>query len=107
MWSQTYSQFYISNLDNGEGWNEAITWQEAHGNVWGTDGGTHYTNAFQCSTSQTSTNVCGWADDKSWSRIVVENRTATSNGVSSTWNYTYYLATVFSGFTFSFHLSIS
>src|SRR5579883_966889 len=92
LWSVTYNHFYISNLDNGEGWNESITWQEAHSNTWGVDGGA-VNDAFNCSSSQTSTNSCGRADDKNWSRVVVQKRTATSNGVSATWSYKYYLQT--------------
>jgi RHS repeat-associated protein len=92
LWSVTYNHFYISNLDNGEGWNESITWQEAHSNTWGVDGGA-VNDAFNCSSSQTSTNYCGRADDKNWSRVVVQKRTATSNGVSATWSYKYYLQT--------------
>jgi RHS repeat-associated protein len=93
LWAQSFNQYYLSNLDNGRGWNESISWKEAHSNTWGTDGGSAVNNAFQCSSSQTSTNVCGQADDKNWSRIVVASRTANTNGVSSTWNYTYYLTT--------------
>lgn len=93
LWSQSYNAYYISNLDNGRGWHESITWKEAHGNTWGTDSGSGYNDAFACSSSQTSTNVCGKADDKNWSRVVVQSRTALSNGVSATWSYHYYLQT--------------
>ncbi|HEY1349190.1 MAG TPA: RHS repeat-associated core domain-containing protein [Ktedonobacteraceae bacterium] len=94
LWSQSYNTFYLSTLDNGEGWHENITWQEAHSNAWGTDTGTSYNNALQCSSSQTSTNICGTADDQNWSRMVVAGRSAVSNGVTSTWSYGYYLSTV-------------
>jgi RHS repeat-associated protein len=99
LWSQSFNQYYITNLDNGRGWNESITWVEAHSNTWGTDGGTNYNNALYCSGLsgmgiQNSTNVCGTADDKNWSREVVQSRTATSNGVSSTWSYQYFLSDV-------------
>ncbi len=94
LWSQSYNAYYITTLDNGEGWHEAITWQEAHSNTWGTDNGTNYNNALQCSSSQTSTNICGQADDENWSRVVVASRTASSNAVISTWSYSYYLTKV-------------
>ncbi len=39
LWSQSFNQYYIKKLDNGEGWNETINWQEAHSNTWGVDSG--------------------------------------------------------------------
>lgn len=90
LWSKSYNTYYLTNLDNGRGWNESISWQEAHANTWGVDGGA-INDAFNCSSSQTSTNICGRADDKNWSRVVVASRTAVSNGVSSKWSYNYYL----------------
>ncbi len=39
LWSQTMNAYYINNLDNGQGWNENIVWQEVHGNTWGVDSG--------------------------------------------------------------------
>jgi len=106
LWSQSYNAYYISNLDNGRGWNESITWKEAHSNTWGTDSGNGYNDAFACSSSQTSTNVCGKADDKNWSRVVVQSRTASSNSVTSTWSYNYYLQTGL-GANFPGHSAIS
>ena len=101
LWAMTYHQYYLSNLDNGAGWNESISWKEAHANTWGIDAGGAVNNTFICTTQgQTSTNNCGRADDKSWSRIVVGSRTATTNGVSSTWSYTYYLQTGIQGASF-------
>jgi hypothetical protein len=100
LWSQSFNQYYLSNLDNGRGWNESISWIEAHNNTWGVDTGSA-TDALNCSTHpQTSTNICGLADDKNWSRVVVQSRTAVSNGVSSTWNYTYTLQGGISGAQF-------
>jgi len=40
---------------------------------------------------QTSTNLCGPADDRNWSRILLTKRVELTNGVSSTWSYQYYL----------------
>jgi hypothetical protein len=50
LWSRSYDQYYITNLDNGEGWNESISWKEAHSNTWGVDSGSD-NNAFTCSSS--------------------------------------------------------
>ncbi|WP_126556624.1 RHS repeat-associated core domain-containing protein [Dictyobacter kobayashii] len=90
LWQQTYNKYFIQNLDNGRGWNETINWSEAHGNTHGTDGGAA-NNALTCNPSRSSTNLCGQADDRSWSRMVVYSRTAVTNGVSSTWQYQYYV----------------
>ncbi len=107
LWSVSYNQYYISNLDNGRGWNESITWFEAHSNTWGVDTGS-VTDALDCYVhAQTSTNICGRADDKNWSHVVVESRTATSNGVSSTWSYQYTLASGFSGVTYPGNSALS
>ncbi|GER89989.1 hypothetical protein KDW_41510 [Dictyobacter vulcani] len=91
LWAQTYNKYFIQTFDNGRGWNETINWAEAHGNTHGTDGGAA-NNALTCNSSnQTKTNLCGQADDRSWSRMVVYSRTAVTNGVSSTWQYQYYV----------------
>lgn len=93
LWAMTYHQYYLSNLDNGEGWHETITWEEAHANTWGLDAAGAVNDALACTGGQSATNNCGRADDKNWSWMVVKSRTATTNGVSSTWSCNYYLQT--------------
>jgi len=94
LWSQSYNARYIQLLDNGRGWHETITWANAHNNTRGVDNGSGYANdPLACNGHQSSGNDCGSADDQSWSRIVVVSRTAVSNSVTSTWQYTYYLQT--------------
>ena len=92
LWFQSYNARYISTLDNGEGWHENVSWTEAHANVHGVDSGA-LNDAFTCNSQQSTTNLCGQADDASWSRMVVSQRQGVTNGVTSTWNYKYYLRT--------------
>lgn len=68
-WEQSYNSYYLSSLDNGIGW---------HAN-------------FTCDGKQTRTNLCGSADDRNWSRVLLTKRVEQTNGVSSTWSYQYYL----------------
>ncbi len=98
LWGQTYHQYYLNSLDNGQGWNESIVWKEAHANTWGLDGAGAVNDAFACTNEgQTSRNNCGRADDKNWSWMAVAARTETTNGVSSTWHYYDYLQTNIQG----------
>jgi hypothetical protein len=86
LWQQTYNKYFLQNLDNGRGWNETVDWSESHGNTHGTDSGAA-NNALTCNPIRTSTNLCGQADDRSWSRMVVYHRTDVTNGVTSNWQY--------------------
>ena len=92
LWSQSYNNYYISTLDNGEGWHETITWKEARNNTYGVyvPSGTTVDalNPFSCD-GQEANYPCNEADYRAWSRIVVSARTAVTNGVSSTWSYQY------------------
>ncbi|GHO48680.1 RHS repeat-associated core domain-containing protein [Ktedonospora formicarum] len=88
LWSQSYNGRYISTLDNGQGWHENISWNEAHGNTHGVSSGDP-NDPFACNGHQAAGTFCGTADDHSWSRIVVTSRSSVTNGVTSTWNYQY------------------
>lgn len=90
LWSIGQHIRYLSLLDNGRGWHEAVTWREARNNTHGVDSGA-IDNVFTCYLAEQHGNLCSESDDKNWSRFVVLSRTATSNGVSATWNYQYYL----------------
>lgn len=93
LWSESYNAYYLKTLNNGRGWQETINWKVAHSNTHGVDSGA-VNEATTCDGNESSTNICGKADDKNWSLIVVSSRTALANGVSSTWTYNhYYLAT--------------
>lgn len=35
LWAQSYNNYYVSTLDNGEGWHENLTWKEARNNTYG------------------------------------------------------------------------
>ncbi|HVB22203.1 MAG TPA: hypothetical protein VNG51_09685, partial [Ktedonobacteraceae bacterium] len=89
LWAADFSSRYISNLDNGRGWNETIGWTEARNNTHGVNSGSAVDDAFACANN--TSGVCNEADDHNWSRIVVSQRTAVSNGVTSTWTYQYYM----------------
>jgi hypothetical protein len=53
------------------------------------------TNAFTCNgNNTTTTNACGEADDRAWSRIVLASRRESTNGVTSNWSYKYYVNTL-------------
>ncbi|GER88987.1 hypothetical protein KDW_31490 [Dictyobacter vulcani] len=95
LWSQSYNGRYISVFDNGRGWHEAITWKEARANTHGVDTSNETLNdTFTCDGQETSTNLCGQADDNQWSRIVVQQRMSVTNtNVSGTWKYQYSLRT--------------
>ena len=86
----SYNSYYLSTIDNGMGWHATMTWQEGHSNTHGVDSGAG-NNPFTCDGSQTRTNLCGEADDRNWSRILLTKRVEQTNGVSSTWLYQYYL----------------
>src|SRR6185312_15510134 len=90
LWSESYNARYLQVIDNGRGWHETITWAEARSNVHGVDSGA-VNNVFTCDGHESSTNLCGQADDEAWSRVVVSQRAAVSNGVTSTWGYQYFL----------------
>jgi RHS repeat-associated protein len=90
LWSRTFSTRYISTLDNGRGWHENVSWEEGRNNTHGVDSGA-INNATTCDGQETSTNLCGRADDENWSHMAVGSRSAVSNGVTSTWSYTYYI----------------
>ncbi|MBA2393958.1 MAG: hypothetical protein H0V70_14605, partial [Ktedonobacteraceae bacterium] len=92
LWSQSYNSRYIQTYDNGRGWHETISWGEARSNVHGVDTGA-VNDVFNCDGHELSSNLCGEADDEAWGRIVVGQRTAVTNGVTSTWTYHYYLRT--------------
>ena len=92
LWSQSYSARYLTSLDNGRGWHEDLTWKEARSNVHGVDNGS-LNNVFTCDGQESSSNLCGQADDAAWSRIVIAKRQANTNGVVSNWSYSYYLRT--------------
>jgi RHS repeat-associated protein len=91
LWSRTYYTDYISTLDNGRGWHENISWVEGRNNTHGVNSGLAINNATSCDGQESSTNICGRADDENWSRMAVGGRSAVSNGVTSTWSYNYYI----------------
>ena len=35
LWEQSYNGRYLSTIDNGQGWHENVSWNEAHGNTHG------------------------------------------------------------------------
>ena len=86
LWEQSYNGRYISTLDNGRGWHENISWNEAHGNTHGASSGSP-NDLFACNGYQAKGTTCGTADDHSWSRVVVTSRSSVTNSVTSTWNY--------------------
>ncbi len=92
LWSQSYNARYLTSLDNGRGWHEDLTWKEARSNVHGVDSGA-LNNVFTCDGQESSSNLCGQADDAAWSRIVITKRVANTNRVMSSWSYSYYLRT--------------
>src|SRR5712692_4028618 len=91
LWSRTYNNRYISTLDNGRGWHENISWVEGRNNTHGVNSGLAINNATSCDGHESSTNLCGRADDQNWSRMAVQSRSAISNGLTSTWSYDYYI----------------
>ncbi len=101
LWSQSYAgnSRYLSSIDNGQGLNQQISWENARNN---THGSASPSDPFYCNTHQ-SGYPCNSADDQAWSRIVVQSRTntmqqITQNGqggtqtttpITSTYVYTY------------------
>jgi RHS repeat-associated protein len=75
LWSQSYAgnSRYLSSIDNGQGLNQQITWENARNN---THGSASPSDPFYCNTHQ-SGYPCNSADDQAWSRIVVQSRTNT------------------------------
>src|SRR5579885_840086 len=69
--SETFSQRYLTEADNGMGWQETFTWQEGHMNVAGVPSGDSVTNPFSCTTSQENSSPCWEADEQHWSRILL------------------------------------
>ena len=92
LWSRTYNSWYLTTIDNGEGWNESISYLEEHNNTHGVDSGAIDEPA-TCNAIRTSSNRCGKADDKNWSHYAVVYRTDHTNGETSTWNYKYWIQT--------------
>jgi RHS repeat-associated protein len=90
LWSQSYNARFLKVLDNGEGWNETMTWTEVHNNTHGVVSGS-VSDPRNCTNQGDHYNVCSYADDQSWGHVVIASRVAVSNGVKSIWNYTYTL----------------
>ncbi len=91
LWWQTYNTHYLTTIDNGRGWHENITWEEAHSNTHGVNDGLAVNDPFSCNGHPQATNKCSQADDEAWSRVVVRQRESVTNGVTSTWKYNYYI----------------
>jgi RHS repeat-associated protein len=80
LWSQTYAgnSSYLSSVSNGLGLAQSFTWQVARDNMHGVNGsGTINTqNPFYCNgTSVQSSYPCYSADDETWGRAVLTQRT--------------------------------
>ncbi len=88
LWSRTVYSWYLTNIDNGRGWNETISWTEGHNNTHGVDSGA-IDDPANCNAGRNSTNRCGKADDKNWSHYMVTQRQTVSNSETSTWTYHY------------------
>ncbi|GHO64329.1 hypothetical protein KSC_032210 [Ktedonobacter sp. SOSP1-52] len=88
LWETSYNGRYITTLDNGRGWHENVSWNEAHGNTHGVSSG-NPNDPFACNGHQAAGTTCGTADDHSWSREVVTSRSSVTNGVTSSWKYQY------------------
>jgi RHS repeat-associated protein len=105
-YSETLSQRYLVEADNGMGMQETFTWQEGHMNVVGVPSGQSVTSPFGCTNSSMNAFPCWEADEQHWSRILLIGRDAkvqrtTSGGPTITvdhhFAYTYTLTTVQSG----------
>jgi hypothetical protein len=101
--SETFSQRYLSEVDNGLGWQETFSWQEGHMNVAGVPSGQSVTNPFACTTSNLNGFPCWEADEQHWSRILLvsddtKTQRTTSGGPTITVDdhnaYTYTMAAV-------------
>jgi RHS repeat-associated protein len=82
-YSETFSQRYLSEVDNGMGWQETFSWQEGHMNVAGVPSGHSITSPFGCTASNLNAFPCWEADEQHWSRILL---TATDSKVQRTTN---------------------
>ena len=109
LWSQSYegNSYYLSTLSNGLGLQQSFTWQLARDNFDGVPSGQDVLDPFVCDRMQ-STSPCDRADDGSWSRMVLTQRSEsivrltqsgqggaqTSTTVTSTYSYTYRLMAI-------------
>jgi RHS repeat-associated protein len=100
LWMTTFygNQRYLSSVNNGLGLTQSFSWDNARNNTHGVNDGNHgaTANPLYCNNppqgqGTESTYPCDEADDQNWSHIVVTQQQATTNGVTSTTGYTYFL----------------
>ena len=104
-YSETLNQRYLTEADNGMGWQETFSWQEGHMNVVGVPNGRSITSPFSCTASDYNAFPCWEVDEQHWSRILLVARDAnvksSSGGATITvdhhFAYTYTLTSVQSG----------
>jgi RHS repeat-associated protein len=108
LWSQSYegNSYYLSAASNGLGLQQTFSWQLARDNFWGAPSGGDILDPFACDGSAQSATPCDVADDQSWSRVVLTQRTEglvrltqagqgggqTSTPVTGTFTYGYRMA---------------
>jgi hypothetical protein len=91
LWSQSYAgnSYYLATVSNGLGLQETFAWQLARNNFHGVVSGSPADPHACDNASLQPTFPCNMPDDGSWSRAVLAQRQDATNGVTSTWNYSY------------------
>jgi RHS repeat-associated protein len=107
LWSQSYdgNSFYLTSISNGIGEAQGFSWQMARDNMHGVNGGGNNTSdPLYCNGPAVQASYpCNMADDETWSRIVLSQKTDTvvrlwccdgqghnvSTTVTSSTNYAY------------------
>jgi RHS repeat-associated protein len=111
LWSESYAgnSYYMTSASNGLGLAQTFSWQNAHDNMHGVNGGgaTNTQNPFYCNgTGVQNSYPCYSADDEAWSRMVLTQQTnslvrlsqagqggqQTSTPVTGTTTYNYQVA---------------
>jgi RHS repeat-associated protein len=112
LWSRTYSNFVMTEADNGMGMQALFTWEDMRTNEHGVDTSAPAPDndpqhAYACTDLQTSKTYgwdsypCDMADDNGWSHLTLTQRTETiddptsaksPNPFSAIWTYNYNLA---------------
>jgi RHS repeat-associated protein len=98
LWSASYegNNYYLTSASNGLGLAETFAWQVAHDNMHGPNNA-NALNPFYCNTgSVQNTYPCYDADDETWSRVVLTQKTDSlgrgdqgSTVVQGTTNYSF------------------
>ncbi|HUY78112.1 MAG TPA: hypothetical protein VMV29_15160, partial [Ktedonobacterales bacterium] len=95
LWSE-FTGYYLTDMTNGQGWDETYTYALAHNNTHGVNTGLTLEDPLTCNGANQSSSPCRLADDENWSKYVVTQRQASvqcvlANGSGCGSNHTAYL----------------